>query len=321
MNDDRIEQLLRDWLSAEDAAMEVPARMLTAAASARASAAPVSTLRGRLTWPRGASLAAGAVVVALAILLSVTLAGVLPLGRPNCSGVTIEAVRAAVKDIPGYSWHMTGTELLNHPGGLDENNQMTFEYSTAELEFAGAYLAPSTWRIDVLHGYDPTSVANPSIGLLVTDEWDGYLVVDGQAWVRPFAATQYQAAGAAADLQLHRWANQLYGLLFGEPFLIEYEHGTPWGQDLSWVVSSQNAACRLTGTGHLEAAPAGYSHVVEFLVHPGSLLPESGSWRLVNPSTAASSPGSGASPDREWNLRFTYDFGTLPVIADPAAAS
>lgn len=312
---DRLEQELRAWLAAEARHVAVPTGLRQRATELRDTAAPHGRFAG---WALRPVVLAGA-TVALAVLvgLTVALSGVLPLGRPDCSEVTIERVRAAVADVPGYRWQMTGTELVSHLTGLDENRQAVFAYSTAQLEFAGAYDAPDAWRIDVLRGYDPDLVLPPSTGLLVSDQWDGYLVADGSAWLRPVGAADYQPAGENGDLQLHRWANQLLGLLHGEPFLIAFNPDTPWGSDLTWAVESVAGGCLMTGTGHLEDAPEGYERVVAFLVDPETMLPSTGSYRFALSAIPARTAGEGNASQEDVRLAFTYDYDESPRITSP----
>lgn len=316
--EDRLEQELRVWLAAEARDAAIPPGLRLRAAEARESAAPHGRFGG---WSLRSMILTG-VTVALVLLigLGVAFGGLLPAARPDCSAVSVDAVRAAVAAVPGYQWHMTGTELVGQVAGLDENQQLIIEYSTAQLEFAGAYDAPDAWRIDVLKGYDPNIVPPPSTGLLVSDQWDGYLVVDGAAWLRTIGATHYQPAGEATDFWLHRWANQLSGLLVGEPFLIEYDPGTPWGADLTWEVESVPGACRMTGTGHLEAAPDGYERTVGFLVDPETMLPSTGSYRLAIPAIPARTAGEGNGRQQDVRLAFTYDYNNPPAITSPVPA-
>jgi hypothetical protein len=315
MNDDRIEQLLRDWLSAEDAATKVPARMRTVAASARASAMPVSTPRGRLTWPRGAGLAAGAVVVALAILLSVTLAGVLPLGRPDCSGVTIDGVRAAVVDVAGYSWRMTGSELVSRliP---DPSGPPAFAYNTEPLEFEGVYNAPDAWRLEVIQGYDPAFIVPPTVGQgLVSDEVDGYLVVQGQAYVRPTGAINYRPAADRSEWLLMNEANELYGLLYGLEFRVNVAHEA----SLSWDVAPAPGGCLLSATPTDWVPQSGAERTREVTVDPRTLLPAKADLHVTMPEEIPSDPQQGFGAQFDQRLSFTYRYTDVPHLEAPFA--
>ncbi len=320
MNEERIEQMLREWLATEADAAEMPSRVRNAAAAAGEMGGQRVARRRWPAWPRSVALVAATGVVLVAMLASVTLTGILPIGRPDCSGVTIERVRERVRDVAGYTWHMAGTELVHRLTGLDENRQPMFEYLTAPLEFRGAYEAPGSWQIDVVRGYDPDLVVPPSTGMLASDQWDGYLVANGEAWLRPRGATHFAPAGGAADLQLHRWANQLYGLLHGEPFLIEYESGFEWGSRLTWDLASVQNGCRLTGTDHLEAAPSGFAIVVGFVVDPETMLPVTASYRYVVPAQPAATAGEAGGLEEDKNLQFSYDYDNPPAVIAPVPA-
>jgi hypothetical protein len=264
-----------------------------------------------------------AVAVVAVGVLSATLSGLLPLGRPDCSGVTIEAVREAVVAVPGYTWRMTGTELIHRliPGG-----DRTFDvaYATAPLEFSGAYDAPDAWRIDVITGYNPSAEfpIPPSAGGLVRSDVDGYLVVDGQPWVRGRGDTHYQPTDPQDQIQIARDANQVLGLMTRmEPFGWSFDPAptnNPMG--ISWIVDSTRDGCLLTAHSSLYDEHPEVAFRVELLVNPDTLLPRTALYAFTLTFSDKPQPSEAIVTNEDKQLEFTYDYDAPLTVDSPVPA-
>jgi hypothetical protein len=328
LTNERLEALLREFLATDAASSEPSAELRRRVIDARENAATVPARRRPFTlaWrPPRALAAAGVAVAVVAVgVLSATLSGLLPLGRPDCSGVTIESVREAVVAVPGYTWRMTGTELIHRliPGG-----DRTFDvaYATVPLEFTGAYDAPDAWRIDILQGYDPNSdfPLPPSTGGLVRSDVDGYLVVGGQPWVRGRGDTHYQPTDREDNVQIARVANELLEMVErGEPFGIAYE-SKPTGLDPSmrWTVDSTNQGCTMTGSSSLRDAHPELTYRVELVVNPDTLLPQTALYVFSStPSGDEPLPTGTIITNEDMHLDFTYDYDASFTIDSPLPA-
>lgn len=327
MNAQRIEDLVRAWLATEDLHAEPPAGMRARAANARAEVAGRDVAGGRRWAPlRPIALVAVAMTLVLAAVLGVTLFGVLPIGRADCSGVTIERVRAAVSDVPGYRWHMTGSELMSQPTFHLEASPPTvdFDYTTAPLEFSGAYQAPAAWRIDEIQGYDERLVTQPHVASLITPEWDAVIFVDGQTWMRPRGSLHFRPETESNVPEL-REANQLYGLLFGLPFRMLPPNDAPAEAPLAWSTTSEGSGCRLTASwptyGQGADGSAGLPDAnwkLEVDVDPDTLLPTSARYAESSGEMPLASGAFSARTDIE--LSFRYDYEDPPVITSPVPA-
>jgi hypothetical protein len=327
LTDDRLEALLREFLATDAATSESSPALRRRVMHARESAAAAPARRRPfvLAWrPPRALAAAGVAVAVVAVgVLSATLSGLLPLGRPDCSGVTIESVREAVVAVPGYTWRMTGTELIHRliPGG-----DRTFDvaYATVPLEFTGAYDAPDAWRIDILQGYDPNSEfpLPPSTGGLVRNDVDGYLVVDGQPWVRGRGDTHYQPTDPEDNVQIARQANQVLGLMTRmEPFgwsLDPAPTNNPMG--ISWIVDSTRDGCLLTAHSSLYDENPEVAFRVELLLNADTLLPKTALYAYARTNSDEPQPSGAIVTNQDKQLAFTYDYGAPFAIDSPVPA-
>jgi hypothetical protein len=325
LTDERLEGLLREFLAADAAASEPPASLRRRVAEAREMAvtAPARRRPFTLAWrpPRALAAAGVAVAVVLVGVLSATLSGLLPLGRADCSGVTIEAVTDAVTDVPGYTWRMTGTELVHRLVDVHgETSDEIFDYRTVDLELAGVYDAPDAWQVEVIGGDEQSGQfpIPPHTGLWFGNDVDSYLVADGQAWVRIRGGEHYQPTDPEDNVQIAREANQLLGLVEqGEPFWITF--GSPRLPTITWTVESTTEGCRVIADDPRYADLPGVTWRVEVLVDPETLLPVRG---LYEYATAAAQqplpvPSGALLSDERVHLDFTYDYEATFTIDSP----
>jgi hypothetical protein len=318
MNDDRIENQLRAWLAAEAGSITMPAGLREAAAAVRTRPAPRWSPGWSLSLPRPV-LAGVATLVVVAAGASLVLSGMLPVGRADCSRVSVEAVRAAAEAVPGYRYRMTGSELQARPIPAREDEGTRLEYGTATFAFQGAYRAPADWSIEITERKDSRSPIPPTVGyFLMTSEWDAYLMVGDRGWVRPTGADPFTPVPPdGPDL---RWLspNRLTDLLAGEPFRVSIQ-GDPTAHEvpLTWSIASERDGCRMVSTNERFSASTGASWTLELLVDPSTQLPTTATYRLATPEFLDDDDDGSFASAQDIRYQFTFDYSTIPDIRPP----
>ena len=185
MMDERIEREVRSWLAAE-AAGPVPERLRSRVAVARP---PVVV--GPFGFRRGWALVVA--VVLLAILLvgaGLVALGLLPPSPLACTDVTIDRVEAAIGGSAGYSYRAEGTMLVNDISSPVRTPPADpLDHSERRIAFEGAYAAPADWRITLLDGRDPRSLAPPELQVFINGS--STIGVDGELWATRGASPVY----------------------------------------------------------------------------------------------------------------------------------
>ena len=314
MNEERIENQLRAWLADEAGRIEVPAELRERVGAARTVPAARRWAPGwsvSLPRPLLAGVAGLLVVVGGA---SLVLSGVLPIGRADCSGVSVDSVRAAAEGVPGYTYRMRGTELLSTLRSV--KGELTFEYVTGTVEFAGAYRAPDAWSLEVISVEQGESPIPPSIGgFLISEEWDAYIVVQEDVWSRPRGAEAFARMPASGDISMTMLgANRLTDLLAGEAFrwTIRDEHPPA---PLRWTVEAEEKACRLISTNDFYAEHPEVGWQLDLLVDPATHLPAEAEKHLTIPEIPFSGDTGASATDVR--MEFTFDYSAVPEITPP----
>ncbi len=311
MNDDRIESQLRAWMAAEAETVTMPEGLRDAAAGARTRPAPRWRPGWSLSLPRPV-LAGVATLAVVAAGASLVLSGVLPIGRADCSRVSVESVRAAAEAIEGYRYTMVASELQSRPV-LGESE---IGYATATFELAGAYRAPDAWSVNVLRYDDPDGPPPPSVGFaLVMNQFDAFVFVDGVGWARRIGSDRFVRRPAAPALE-GVGRSRILDLLAGEPFRFDPTGAPSYERALDWTVLSTGSGCTLASIPVEDRQLPGTTWKLELEVDRESMLPVTAHYRLASPEGPAEDDGLAPSAiDIQYD--FTFDYTSVPVITPP----
>lgn len=312
---ERLERELRAWLDAEADATSLPAGIHERIARLEPDATSSGPARW-LTWPPRPALLGGlAGILIAAIATGLLVGGLLPIGRPDCSGITFERVLSAAESVPGYRYTMRGTELIGRPNFSGGRDNMTFDYATATYEVTGAYQAPDAWSLEVVDVDIPAGPATvSSLIWLVNEEWDAYIHVQDADYARAPGASRYSRL--PPDRLNLAWfgASRLTDLLLsGDP--IRMSPSDLLERQFRWSLTSTQDGCRLSATDPSLPDEPGVVFLNEFDVDPQTALPRSATHRFAAPEIPVAS-GSGSSRS-EYTSSFTFDYSEVPAIEPP----
>jgi hypothetical protein len=136
--------------------------------------------------------------------------------------------------------------------------------------------------------------------------------------MRAAGSEHFAPAPEENDVIRSREANQLLGLLVGEPFRILLS-GEPYGQTVTWSVESERDGCRMTSSNPYSSTPEA-TLAVELLVDPTTLLPVSATYARRTPEVPISGPQNQGSPRSDVHLEFTYDYDAPLTVDSPVPA-
>ena len=310
---DRLERDLRAWLTAEAAAIELPAGL---AGRVSALEPPSAARKARIGWarlPRRVVLLGVALLLVAALVAGLVLAGLLPFG-PDCSRVSIERVRAAADAVPGYRYTANATELMSR-FSLGDDRIPDYTYSTAIIEATGSYQAPDAWSLEIVRLDNPNSPIPPHGALWILSEgWDAFLYAEGAAYARATGATRFTRQ-APRDLFIEDMGpNRVADLLLGRPFRMGLS-----GQEanpLTWSVAVREGTCVLAAANPTVTEEWGGQWELVFGVDQATLLPGTATYRLATPEFAPTTE-SGGSPASDVRWQFTFDYSAVPAIQLP----
>ncbi len=316
MNDERTEKELRAWLADEASRIAMPGDLRERAAAARtAPAARGGTSGWTLALPRPL-LAGVAGLLLVAVGTSLLLSGVLPIGRADCSRVSVESVRSAAEAVAGYTYRMAGSELQGYPAG-GGGTPLELEYVTSTFDLQGAYRAPDAWTIEIIDWEDAGAPVPPSIGFFsIGQEWDGYLAVDGLGWGRPIGSERFTPMPAGGLDLSSVGPNRLTDLLAGEPFRFSPGGAPSYQAPLTWSVAIDGDVCRLVSAHERFRASADGSWTLELVIDPATNLVTEATYRLTTPEVPAHDDGSFSSA-QDLRYAFTFHYGDVPEITPP----
>ena len=301
MMDERIEREVRAWLAAE-AAGPVPERLRSRVAVARP---PVAV--GPFGFRRGWALVVAVVLLAVLLVGAGLFAlGLLPPSPLACPDVTIDRVRAAIAASAGYSYRAEGTMLVNDialPVRTPPADPL--DHSERRIAFEGAYAAPSDWRITLLEGWDPQSLAPPELQLFINGA--STLGVEGDLWATRGASPVYLRPDTRFEAILREiQPNILLALAHGADAEIGFSGG-----DFEWQAAhGEGEFCRLRGVNaRVAALDTEAEQTVTVDAHPDTGFPA----RVMTDITS----GLDVPDPVERHLVWTVQTGR-PTIATPA---
>lgn len=319
MNDERIEARLRGWLATEADSIAMPDTLREAAAVARARRAPRGWSAGwPLSVPRQLLAGVGGLLVVVTGA-SLVLSGLLPIGRADCSRVSVDAVRAAAEAVDGYRYTLVGSELQARPVPAQGDGEIAYVTSTFEL--AGSYRAPDAWSIEVIGYDDPDGGVPPSVGFaLIMEQFDAYVFVDGRGWARPIGRDRFIRTEDGDPPLEGVGRNRILDLLAGEPFRFDPTGNPSYERSLSWSVVPEASGCRLAST--LAGGPQlpGTTWELDLLVDPETMLPTTAHYRIASPEGPSEDDGL---PPSAVDIRYdlTFQYGDAPEITPPGDAA